>query len=139
MFKIYHIKGIKIGCTTNPKYRVKRQGFNEYEIIEVHKDIYKASEREIELQKQYGYKVDECPYWKTYEQNEKRRSKLNKEKLVEAAKKGGEENVKSGWIKEFQQRSVLARTGTKHSEETKMKMRLARLGKPSPKKGKTYK
>ena len=98
-----------------------------------------ASDREQQLQKQYGYRVDECPYWKSYEQNIKRRSKLNKETLVEAGIKGGNKNVESGWITEFQKRSVIARTGTKHSDESKMKMRLARLGKPSPKKGKKYK
>jgi hypothetical protein len=65
MYYIYHIKGEKIGCTINLKKRTKSQGFNNYEILEEHTDIYIASEREIELQKQWGYKVDTKPYWKT--------------------------------------------------------------------------
>ena len=139
MYYIYHIKGIKIGCSTQPNQRVKAQNYNDFEIIEEHEDIYIASDREQDLQKQYGYRIDECPYWKSYEQNTVRRSKLTEDIIHKAAKKGGNINVESGWIKEFQQRSVIARIGTKHSQETKEKMRLARLGKPSPKKGKTYK
>ena len=139
MYYIYHIEGIKIGCSTQPKERVRKQGYSDFQIIEKHTDIFLASDREQELQKQYGYRVDECSYWKSYEQNIERRRNLTKEKLVKGAKEGGNKNVETGWIKEFQQRSVIARTGTKHSDETKMKMRLARLGKPSPKKGKKYK
>ena len=139
MYKIYHIPGIKIGCTTQPIDRVNEQGYYNFEIIEEHTDIYVASDREQELQREYGYRVDECPYWKSYQQNIERRSKLTKEKLVQAGKESGNKNVESGWIKKIQKRSVMARTGTKHSEESKMKMRLARLGKPSPKKGKKYK
>lgn len=65
-YYIYHIPGVKIGCTDNVKQRVvKHQLYNQYEILETHSDIYIASDREIELQKQYGYKVDCTPYWKT--------------------------------------------------------------------------
>jgi hypothetical protein len=39
MYYIYHIKGVKIGCSTQPKIRVKRQGYTEYEILETHNDI----------------------------------------------------------------------------------------------------
>jgi len=128
MFKIYHIKGVKIGCTTQPIERVKEQGFNTFEILEEHTDIYVASNREQELQKQYGYRIDECPYWKSYEQNMERRSKLTKEKLIKAGKDSGNKNVESGWIKEFQERSVKARTGSKHSDETKMKIKSKAIG-----------
>ena len=55
MYYIYHIEGIKIGCSTNPKSRVKTQGYDEYEILELHSDITIAAKREIELQNQYGY------------------------------------------------------------------------------------
>jgi len=65
MHYIYHIPGIKIGATKQPQIRVKEQGFSEYEILETHTDVYIASNREIELQKQYGYRVDAIPYWKT--------------------------------------------------------------------------
>jgi hypothetical protein len=59
MYYIYHIPGVKIGCTANPKLRIQyRQGFKNYEILETHTDVHIASERELELQKQYGYKRD---------------------------------------------------------------------------------
>jgi len=61
-YHIYHIKGIKIGCSTNPKKRVKSQGYTNWEILETHIDIEIAADREIELQKQYGYKVDLVRY-----------------------------------------------------------------------------
>lgn len=63
MYYIYHVPGIKIGCGTNAANRTKAQGFDNYEILEEHEDIYVASERELELQKQYGYPVDNLPYY----------------------------------------------------------------------------
>ena len=66
-YTIYHIPGEKIGCSSEPENRVQDQGFTDYEVLEVHTDIYIASDREIELQKQYGYKVDKVPYWQSVE------------------------------------------------------------------------
>jgi len=43
---------------------MKEQRFSEWEILEVHTDIYEVSDREQELQLQYGYTVDRVPYWK---------------------------------------------------------------------------
>jgi len=65
MYSIYHIEGKKIGCSDDVDFRVKSQGYNQYSILEQHSDIYVASDREIVLQKQYGYKVDRRPYWQT--------------------------------------------------------------------------
>jgi len=65
LYHIYHIPGLKIGVTQAPKVRVETmQGYKkgEYEILESHKDIDKVSHREIELQKEYGYKVDRQLY-----------------------------------------------------------------------------
>ncbi len=65
-YYIYEIPGVKIGCTVNPYFRVKiGQGFKQYKILEQHNCIYKASERELHLQKQYGYPIDNVPYYKT--------------------------------------------------------------------------
>ena len=67
-YYIYHIPGVKIGCTSNQEYRIKhQQQFNHWEILEEHTDIYLVSDREKELQRQYGYKVDGPPYWKVVE------------------------------------------------------------------------
>ena len=62
-YYIYHITGIKIGCTVNVPHRMREQGFTEWEHLETHTDIYEASNREIELQKEYGLPVDKVPYW----------------------------------------------------------------------------
>lgn len=55
MYSIYHIPGVKIGCSKRVEQRVKEQGYKKYELLEVYHDINKASEREKELQKEYGY------------------------------------------------------------------------------------
>jgi hypothetical protein len=81
MYYIYHIMGKKIGCTKNTKVRIKyTQKVNAFELLETHSCIYKASEREIELQKQYGYPVDKVPYWKTVEFGKKAYSKIKRPK-----------------------------------------------------------
>jgi len=64
-YAIYHIPGKKIGVTNNVKYRVEeQQGYNEgeYEILDMSDDIDYVSYKEIELQKEYGYRVDEQLY-----------------------------------------------------------------------------
>lgn len=67
MFYIYHVPGVKIGCSQNIKKRINAQKFSHYEILEEHYDVFEASNREIQLQKQYGYKVDNIPYWMSLE------------------------------------------------------------------------
>ncbi len=62
---IYHIPGKKIGVTNNLEDRVTRQqGYteDEYEILDMSDDISYISHREIELQKQFGYRVDQRLY-----------------------------------------------------------------------------
>ena len=64
-YYIYHIPGKKIGVTCDIYNRVThQQGYeeNEFEILEMSEDIDYISDREIKLQKQYGYKVDKKLY-----------------------------------------------------------------------------
>lgn len=64
-YYIYHIPGRKIGVTKNLQRRVTdQQGYeaHEYEILEMSKDMDYISKREIDLQKEYGYRVDTTPY-----------------------------------------------------------------------------
>ena len=64
-YVIYHIPGKKIGVTNDLYNRVElQQGYEvgEYEILESSDDIDYISKKEIELQKEYGYKVDLIPY-----------------------------------------------------------------------------
>ena len=69
MYYLYHIPGKKIGITRDLNTRVTLvQGYkeNEYEVLEQSDDIDYISDREIELQKSYGYKVDLKPYKKLF-------------------------------------------------------------------------
>lgn len=64
-YYIYHIPGVKVGVTRNPKNRVEKiQGYKsyQYEILETSDDIDYISSREIELQTRYGYRVESKPY-----------------------------------------------------------------------------
>tara|TARA_R110002020_G_scaffold201821_3_gene404645 strand:- start:439 stop:1263 length:825 start_codon:yes stop_codon:yes gene_type:complete len=64
-YYIYHIPGKKIGVTCDIYNRVThQQGYdeNEYVVLEASENIDYVSRREIELQKQYGYKVDRKLY-----------------------------------------------------------------------------
>ena len=69
---IYHIPGKKIGVTSNLNTRVTlTQGYspNEYEILDESEDIDYISDKEIELQKIYGYKTDRKKYNQLVNQN----------------------------------------------------------------------
>jgi len=66
-YTIYHIPGTKIGVSYRMDKRMKDQGFTDWEILEVHTDIYEASDREQELQREYGYRVDKTQYWQSVE------------------------------------------------------------------------
>ncbi len=71
-YKIYHIPGKKIGCTTNLKKRVEAdQGYKagEYEVLFETDDIKEASDAEKTLQKDLGYKVDIKPYKELFKSN----------------------------------------------------------------------
>jgi len=65
MYYLYHIPGKKIGVTCNLNRRVTlTQGYSpdEYEVLDQSDDIDYISEKEIELQKSYGYNVDRKKY-----------------------------------------------------------------------------
>jgi len=64
-YKIYHIPGVKVGCTTNIQRRViEAQGYKpgEYEILFETDNVAEASHAEKQLQKDLGYKVDRKLY-----------------------------------------------------------------------------
>ena len=74
MYKLYHIPGKKIGVTRNLKKRVTdQQGYHpgEYEVLFTSEDIDFISNKEIELQKSYGYKVDRQKYSNLIKSNNK--------------------------------------------------------------------
>ena len=95
-YYIYHIPGVKIGVSNNPEHRViKQQGFSEYEILEEHTNAKVVSKREIELQKQYGYKVDKIEYWKTLKWQKKQASPEARKKAVNNRKVSYKETAKT--------------------------------------------
>ena len=60
MYYLYHIPGKKIGVTSNLNTRVTLiQGYkaDEYEVLDSSEDIDYISDKEIELQKSYGYNI----------------------------------------------------------------------------------
>ena len=64
-YYLYHIPGKKIGVTCDLNNRVTmQQGYTpeEYEVLDESTDIDYISSKEIELQKQYGYRVDRKLY-----------------------------------------------------------------------------
>ncbi len=64
-YHIYHIPGRKIGVTQNLDARVHmQQGYlpGEYEVLESSDDIDYISDKELVLQKEYGYKIDRKLY-----------------------------------------------------------------------------
>ena len=74
-YYLYHIPGKKIGVTCDLNNRVTvQQGYNpdEYEILESSEDVDHISSLELELQKEYGYRVDMVPY-----KNLKPKTKMN--------------------------------------------------------------
>ena len=74
-YYIYHIPGKKIGVTCDLNNRVTvQQGYDssEYDVLESSEDVDYISSKEIELQREYGYKVDMVPY-----KNLKPKTKMN--------------------------------------------------------------
>ena len=68
-YYLYHIPGKKIGVTRDLNSRVvQQQGYDldEIEVLDQSTDIEYISDREIELQKSYGYKVDRKKYKDLY-------------------------------------------------------------------------
>jgi len=74
IYYLYHIPGKKIGVTRNLNTRVTlMQGYQEgeYEVLEQSDDINYISDREIELQKSYGYRKDRTLYKNLFKLNMK--------------------------------------------------------------------
>ena len=74
----------KIGVTSNPPRRAKDYKLESLTILEEYTNIKEVSKREIELQKQYGFKVDNREYWKTKEMQKKSVSKEANEKRIKS-------------------------------------------------------
>lgn len=125
MYTIYHIPGIKVGCTEqDPAYRVKKQGYTEFEILEVHEDILVATQREIELQLQLFGVRDNKPYTSTIAAGKV--SQLPHHNVKRMKPKASKENYFKPKTEEHANNISKARKGIPHSEERKQKIREAR-------------
>lgn len=73
MYYIYHIPGKKVGCTKRLEQRLKEQKLklSDCDRIITTSCIKKASQIELELQIEYGYKTDAINYEKMYEFSKK--------------------------------------------------------------------
>lgn len=115
-FKVYHVPGKKIGCTEEWPQRAIDQGFNpdECEFLFTSDDGWEAGDKELELQKEYGYPVDTCHYmvsrenWLLAAVEGGRKGGLAKnpnkgtfEGRRKGGKKAGQLAVESGQFKDF--------------------------------------
>lgn len=133
-YYIYHIEGNKIGCTTDLEKRMRDQGFTEWEILWQEDGDYDhgwiAGDKELELQKQYSYRVDDCHYQVSREN--RRRATIAAHKPEAKAKRSnsmlGNNNGK-GSIGIPKPGTSQYMKGRPKSEEHKEKIRLANTGK----------
>jgi hypothetical protein len=93
MYYIYHIEGVKIGCTKNPKRRFETALYKSAKIIEQYDDLDTADRRERELQIQYGYPIDKSTYKETLEFIGKAYSRTKRPVAVEKIVETEEERV----------------------------------------------
>jgi len=117
-YTIYHIPGVKIGCTNNLKKRLKQLKLKDCEILETHTDIDIASNREVELQIQFGYTRDCSKFYKDVIEF-KREYKIGQKRTLET-RKNISESLKGRKLSEEQLNKM---RGRKLSEETKQKIR----------------
>jgi len=125
MFTLYHIPGVKIGCTKNLTRRMREQGFTQYEILETHTDIDIASKREIELQEEYGL-------IEKFSKIEYKQSVINASKSHSRWKKGSipwNDGIQHSQL--TKEKISLANSGRKQSDEEKEKRRLSAAGNKS--------
>ena len=125
MYYIYHIKGIKIGCSKFPKNRVKKQGYDNFEILEQYENIDIASKREIELQMQYGYIKDCTLYNQTI-------SAPTKEGMIKGGKTAGNKPENIIRFKEIQKKYAHlggSKQGPIQAKINKENGHMSRLGK----------
>ena len=87
---------------------------SEVEVLEEHTNVYKVSDREMELQREYGYPVDKIPYWKTLKGHTTEGSIKGKIKGGKIGGKiggliGGKRTVELGHLAKAQKISSIAR------------------------------
>ena len=90
-------KDIKIGVDCNYPKRINKQKIHDGQILEVHTCVYEVSDREQELQRQYGVRVDLVPYYVNYFKNKNadQRAKISNALLGNTCAAGNKGNPRS--------------------------------------------
>jgi hypothetical protein len=132
MYYIYHIKGVKIGVSEEPERRVNNQGYTDYEILEEHTCIFCVSDREQELQRHNGYKVDQVPYWKS------RLMWPTKEGTIKGGKVAGKIAVDSGQFESMKTKESCSKGGKIGGKIAGKKTYELKIGVHNPEKRKEY-
>jgi len=96
----------KVGCTVlNPTERVSQQGYTNFNVLETHTDPILAGDRELELQKEYGYRVDTSHYMISVQNrpkwSDKTRHKLNKEDCIKGGQWHKDKSKPKDWVKKY--------------------------------------
>ena len=104
----------KVGCDKDYPHRPKEQKMKIYTCIETHDCVYKASDREIELQIKYFGKRD---------------SNASYHEMVKRAQLAWKRNTGSTHSEETKVKMSNSHKGKIFSEETKLKLSKARTGK----------
>ena len=139
-YKIYHIPKYvhkcgsvgKIGVTVRIHQRIGKNKqrslspFDDWEILEEHDDIIEVSYREIELQKEYGYKEDKKLYYTQFKYYQKQFKGKNHTK--EAKDKIREGNLGRKCTNKQKKRMSVAQKGLIKSEEHKKAISEGRMG-----------
>jgi hypothetical protein len=104
MYYLYHIKGIKWGCTKRSvKRRVWEQGYTINDVVEIIEisDKNKASDMEDDFNIKYGYKRDPNKYNERDYSAMAKLSPLTNKQRSKGGKTAGLNKVKSGLWKEI--------------------------------------
>jgi hypothetical protein len=133
-------KDKKIGVDCSYPARIKKQKIMDGQILEVHTCVYEVSDREMELQRQYGVKVDTIPYYVTYFKNKKPSQRTKISETLQGFQHTEETKTQmsashSGLVLSEETKAKISEShmGIMHTEETKERIRNKKLGtKASP-------
>jgi len=126
---------IKIGVDCKYPRRIRQQKLTDHQVLEVHDDVYEVSDREQELQRQYGLKVDTNPYHVQYfiNRNIEKRNKVSLAltgKVLSEETKAKISTAHAGKVLSEETRSKISETlaGRELSEEHKANISACKMG-----------
>ena len=124
-------KDTKIGVDCEYPSRIKDQKIRDGQVLEVHTCVYEVSDREMELQREYGVRVDDVPYYVTYfkNKNPEQRAKISASLIGKPAHNKGMPMTQKQKTK-----ISAARRGIILTEEHKAKIGASSKGIPKPQK-----